>query len=155
MCIRDRSFGKHDPPYPGPGCKNLSPILLSKPIPRAISSTSAPTFSQRSAISLIKIILIANIELLAYLINSEDRLVVKIIGKSSSTCFLYIEFRVNIEFLFFVPRITLSGFSKSKIAEPSLKNSGFETTSKSMEGFTNLIISSTLSAIKCQFQFTP
>ena len=120
---------------------------MSKPIPRAISSTSAPTFSQRSAISFIKIILIANIELLAYLISSDDRLVVKIIGKLLSKCFLYIEFKVDIEFLFFVPKIILSGFSKSKIAEPSLKNSGFETTSKSMDGFTKLIISSTLSHV--------
>ena len=46
-----------------------------------------------------------------------------------------------------MPIIILSGFSKSKIADPSLKNSGFETTSKLIDGLFKLIISSTLSHV--------
>jgi hypothetical protein len=48
------SFGKQEPPYAGPALKNLLPILLSKPIPMEISSTSIPVFSHKFAISLIK-----------------------------------------------------------------------------------------------------
>jgi hypothetical protein len=48
------SFGKQEPPKPGPACRNFGPILLSSPMPRATSCTSAPTLSQRSAISLMK-----------------------------------------------------------------------------------------------------
>ena len=42
----------------------------SRPMPRATSCTSAPTFSQRSAISLMKVILVARKALAAYLISS-------------------------------------------------------------------------------------
>jgi hypothetical protein len=38
----------------GPALKNRLPILLSKPIPMEISSTSIPVFSHKFAISLIK-----------------------------------------------------------------------------------------------------
>ena len=31
------SLGKHDPPYPGPACKNFDPIRLSIPIALATS----------------------------------------------------------------------------------------------------------------------
>src|ERR1700716_3316984 len=38
------SFGKHEPPKPGPACRNFEPMRLSSPMPRATSCTSAPTF---------------------------------------------------------------------------------------------------------------
>src|SRR5215510_6079984 len=64
------SLGKHEPPKPGPACRNFGPIRLSSPMPRATSCTSAPTFSARSAISLIKVIFVARNALAAYLISS-------------------------------------------------------------------------------------
>ena len=42
----------------------------SSPMPRATSCTSPPTFSHRSAISLMKVILVARKALAAYLISS-------------------------------------------------------------------------------------
>ena len=48
-------------------------MRLSMPMPRATSCTLAPTFSQRSAISLMKVILVARNALAAYLISSEVR----------------------------------------------------------------------------------
>ena len=45
----------------------------SSPMPRATSCTSAPTVSQRSAISLMKVILVARNALAAYLISSAAR----------------------------------------------------------------------------------
>src|SRR5438128_4265425 len=63
------SFGKQEPPKPGPACRNFWPIRLSRPMPRATSCTLAPTFSARSAISLIKAILVARNELAAYFVQ--------------------------------------------------------------------------------------
>ena len=65
------SFGKQEPPKPGPACRNFGPMRLSRPMPRATSCTSAPAFSQRSAISLMKVILVARKALAAYLISSD------------------------------------------------------------------------------------
>ena len=48
-------------------------MRLSSPMPRATSCTSAPTFSHRSAISLMKVILVARKALAAYLISSAVR----------------------------------------------------------------------------------
>ena len=48
-------------------------MRLSMPMPRATSCTLAPTFSQRSAISLMKVILTARNALAAYLMSSEVR----------------------------------------------------------------------------------
>ena len=67
--------------------------------------------------------------------SSEDLLEVKIIGYSFSICRLYISLIDSIALIFDVPTIILSGFSKSVIADPSLKNSGFETTSNFLLGF--------------------
>ena len=53
----------------------------------------------------------------------------------------------SIALIFDVPTIILSGFSKSVIADPSLKNSGFETTSNFLLGFFLDIISSILSHV--------
>ena len=55
-------------------------MRLSSPMPRATSCTSAPTFSERSAISLMKVILVARNAFAAYLINSAVRRAVNISG---------------------------------------------------------------------------
>ena len=52
----------------------------SRPMPRATSWTSAPTFSQRSAISLMKVILVARKALPAYLVTSAVSMLVNTIG---------------------------------------------------------------------------
>ena len=57
-------------------------MRLSAPMPRATSCTFAPTFSQRSAISLMKVIFIARKALPAYLMSSAVRRVVNIIGEA-------------------------------------------------------------------------
>ena len=72
------SFGKQEPPYAGPARKKRLPILLSRPIPIEISSTSIPVFSHKFAISLIKVIFVAKKAFDAYLISSEALLLVKI-----------------------------------------------------------------------------
>src|SRR5210317_928157 len=71
------SFGKQVPPYAGPALKNRLPILLSKPIPIEISSTSIPVFSHKFAISLIKVIFVAKKAFDAYLISSAALLLVE------------------------------------------------------------------------------
>ncbi len=38
-----RVLRKQDPPKPGPACRNLEPMRLSSPMPRATSCTSPPT----------------------------------------------------------------------------------------------------------------
>src|SRR5204863_6069285 len=79
---RHRVLGKAGAAVAGPAWRNLVPIRLSRPMPRATSWTSAPTFSQRSAISLMKVILVARKPLAAYLISSEVSMPVKMIGVS-------------------------------------------------------------------------
>ena len=62
--------------------KKFLPILPSNPIPVETSLTLAPTFSHKSAISLIKVILVAKKEFAAYLISSAVSLFVNKIGVS-------------------------------------------------------------------------
>ena len=76
------SLGKHDPPNPGPGCKNRLPMRASSPIPRATSSTSAPARSHKSAISLMNVTFIARNALAAYFVNSAVSIPVNKIGAS-------------------------------------------------------------------------
>ena len=52
----------------------------SSPIPRATSCTSAPTFSQRSAISLMNVIFAARKALPAYFVTSAVSMLVKTIS---------------------------------------------------------------------------
>ena len=56
----------------------------SMPMPRATSCTSAPTFSHRSAISLMNVTFIARKELAAYLVSSAVSIPVNRIGASIS-----------------------------------------------------------------------
>src|SRR3546814_17345319 len=65
-------------------CRNLEPMRLSRPMPRATSCTSAPTFSHRSAISLMKVILVARNALAAYLVSSAPLRVITTKGDLSS-----------------------------------------------------------------------
>ena len=62
-----RSFGRHEPPNPGPACKNKEPILGSIPITFATSSTLAPGIVwQRLEIEFIKLIFVAKNALLEF-----------------------------------------------------------------------------------------
>ena len=45
-------------------------MRLSEPIPRRTASISAPSFSDKLAISFIKLIFVANIQLAAYFVSS-------------------------------------------------------------------------------------
>lgn len=77
------SFGKQLPPYPIPAFKNLSPMRLSRPIPFAMSLMFPPERSQKPAISLMKLILVARKEFAAYLMISAVFMSVKKIGVSN------------------------------------------------------------------------
>ena len=76
-----------------------------------------------------KVILVARNELAAYFVNSADFSSIKYIGFPWRTNGLYNSSRIFLAFADSVPITTLSGFKKSETAYPSLKNSGFETTS--------------------------
>ena len=123
-------------------------MRLSRPMPRATSCTLAPTFSQRSAISLMKVIFVARNALAAYLMSSdgaaageEERRAVEVKravdfaaspsrARSSST-----------------PMTMRSGRLKSSIAAPSRRNSGLETTAKSASGRASRMMRSTSSPV--------
>ena len=97
-------------------------------MPLANAFTSAPTLSHRSAISFIKLILVAKNEFEAYFISSEVLRLVNNIGVSLIKRGLYIAFMIFIASLHSVPTTILSGCLKSFIAAPSLRNSGLDTT---------------------------
>ena len=80
------------------------------------------------AISLINEIFVAKKAFEAYLIISAVRISVLTIGQRSGA---YNSSIAAIAFGFFEPRTTRSGRIKSPIADPSRRNSGFETTLKS------------------------
>ncbi len=129
-----------------PANRKRLPIRVSVPIPRRMLSTSAPTFSHKLAISFIKVIFVASIAFAAYLVISELRSSITIIGLPLRTNGSYRVVILSAAFLLRVPITTLSGFIKSSTAAPSLKNSGFETTSNSASVFEE-IFSCTLSAV--------
>ena len=122
------SLGKQDPPYAGPALKNLLPILLSVPIPMETSSIFTPIFSHKLANSFINVILVAKKAFEAYLINSAALLDVFIYFAPLEIRGEYKFLSILLDFLLFVPITILSGYIKSLIASPSLKNSGLETT---------------------------
>ncbi|KKQ79486.1 MAG: hypothetical protein UT01_C0038G0004 [Candidatus Daviesbacteria bacterium GW2011_GWA1_38_7] len=121
-------MGKHDPPYPIPAFKKCGFILLSNPIPLAMSVISAPTFSDKLAILFINDILVAKNALEAYLISSE---LLRSVTTNGHLSFSYIFWTNCAAFLFLEPITMRSVFAKSSIADPSFKNSGLETTSNS------------------------
>ena len=65
-----------------------------------------------------------------FLLNLERSSVENSIGVSLKFNGLYNFSKIVFENLLSTPHITLSGLIKSSIADPSLKNSGFEATSK-------------------------
>ena len=81
--IAEVSFGKQEPPKPGPACRNFGPMRVSRPMPMATSWTFAPTFSQTLAISLMNVIFVARKPFAAYLISSADSTFVTTNGISS------------------------------------------------------------------------
>jgi hypothetical protein len=121
------SFGKQEPPYAGPALKNLEPILLSSPIPSATSSTFTLTFSHKFAISLIKLIFVAKKALEAYFISSAALLEQGTKTAPLFTIGRYNSLNIFITLLSFAPITTRSGYLKSLIASPSLRNSGLDT----------------------------
>ena len=97
-------------------------------MPKEISSTLIPVFSQRFAISLIKVIFVARKALEAYFISSAPLLFV---AKKLAPLFIKGKYRffIIVNALSWLEPITiLSGYLKSLIASPSLKNSGLEIT---------------------------
>mmetsp|Transcript_8269 Transcript_8269/g.28399 ORF Transcript_8269/g.28399 Transcript_8269/m.28399 type:complete len:251 (+) Transcript_8269:821-1573(+) len=138
------SFWKQDPPKPTLAFRNLGPILESAPMHLAISDTSAPVFSQRAEMELMEEILWARKAFAASLASSEDhRLLVRIC--SSGTHWAYTSLRVWIAFrplgVCLPPMMTLSGFSRSLMAVPSARNSGFDRMSKRAPSLRTLLLS--------------
>ena len=88
--------------------------------------TSAPASSQMFAIALMKEILDARNAFEAYLIISAEGTSVMIIGRSSGA---YSSSSVIATCWVRAPMTMRSGRSVSSIAEPSRRNSGFDTTS--------------------------
>ncbi len=101
----------------------------SSPMPFMTWLTSAPAASQILPIALMKEILAARNAFEAYLITSAEGRSVMIIGRSSGA---YSSTSVIATCWVGAPITIRSGRSVSSIAEPSRRNSGFETTSKSM-----------------------
>ena len=122
------SFGKQDPPYAGPALKNRLPILLSSPIPIEISSMFISVFSHKFAISFINVIFVAKKAFDAYFISSAALLDVFKYWAPFEINGEYKFFKILFDFLSLEPTTILSGYVKSLIASPSLRNSGFETT---------------------------
>lgn len=116
---------KQLPPHPGPGRKNSVPIRLSYPIPTTTSFTSAPTPSQIAAIALMNDNFVAKNAFAAYLIVSADA------GSVTNTCARTLSYKPPTRIAAARsshPTTTRSGRRKSSTAEPSRKNSGFDTT---------------------------
>lgn len=105
---------------------------MSEPIPLLTDSTFAPTFSQRLAISFIKLILVASIEFAAYFVISADGTSIKSMGCPFKVKGLYSLLIISFALSDSAPTTILSGYIKSFMAEPSLRNSGLEATSKSI-----------------------
>ena len=103
----------------------------SLPMPCRTSSISAPKRSAKFAISFIKLILVANMQFAAYLVNSALRTpITKILS------WLRLKGSYNSRKSFSarglsVPITMRSGRWQSTTAAPSFKNSGLDTTSNS------------------------
>ena len=114
-------------------------------MPAATSLTSAPSSSQMAAISLMKEMRVARKALEAYLIISAVRRSVTTIGARRARCSCA---TFSAASLFSEPSTTRSGLRKSLMADPSRRNSGLETTAKSMGcGWVRETISATQSPV--------
>ena len=109
-----------------PARRNCEPIRSSRPIPRATSSTSAPSSSDTFAISLMNEILVARKAFEASLIISALATSVLTTGASSGA-YRAATRSANSREPSSAPTTTRSGFMKSATALPSFRNSGFET----------------------------
>ena len=107
-------------------------MRLSEPIPLRTILTSAPTNSQRLAMSFIKLIRVASIELAAYFVISAEGISMKITRKLFSKNGRYNLVISSLAFSDSTPTTTRSGVIKSFIALPSFRNSGLLATSKSI-----------------------
>ena len=103
-------------------------MRLSRPMPRATSCTLAPTFSQRSAISLMKVTFIARKAFAAYFVSSAVRREVNRIGAWLRYSGRYSSVITVLVRSSSAPMTIRSGRLKSAIAAPSRRNSGFDTT---------------------------
>ena len=99
-------------------------------MPFRTSRTSAPTRSQMLAISLIKEILVANMQLAAYLVISALRTLMTITFSRLRAYGAYKTRSRSAAWQLSVPTMIRSGFMKSLTASPSFKNSGLKITSK-------------------------
>lgn len=98
----------------------------SDPIPFRTRSTSAPTASQRLAISFMKEMRVASIAFAAYLVISAEAMSMKMIGFPVRTNGAYSSAITLRAWSLSTPRTTRSGLRKSSTAAPSLRNSGLE-----------------------------
>merc|ERR1719231_1505779 len=144
------SFWKHEPPKPTDGLRNLGPMRVSTPIACATSATFAPVTSHSAEIELIDEMRCARKALAVSFESSADqRLVV-------STCSVGTQRRYTLARhctaalpwgVTGPPTRTRSGLKRSSMAVPSARNSGLESTWKSVaahEACMTLAIASTV-----------
>ena len=115
-----------------PGTGTTDPMRVSEPIPRRTCRTSAPTLSQRFAISFMNEMRVASIALAAYFVSSAEAWSMTRIGWPVRTKGSYSSRMIASTFGSSVPMTTRSGFRKSSTAAPSFRNSGFETTANGL-----------------------
>ena len=113
-----------------PGKRKDDPMRESVPMPLRTSPTSAPTRSQRLAISFMNEIRLASIALAAYLVSSAEARSITRTGLPVRTNGAYSSRITASACASSVPTITRSGLRKSSTAAPSFRNSGLETTAK-------------------------
>ena len=101
-------------------------------MPWRTESTSAPTSSQRLAMSFMKDMRVASMALAAYLVISAEGMSMNITRKSFIMNGLYRRVITSRARSLSMPTTTRSGDMKSLMAAPSLRNSGLEATSKGM-----------------------
>src|SRR5690606_13891890 len=122
------SLGKHEPPHPGPGCKNACPIRRSSPMPSVTAAISAPTNSHNSATALTYDNFTAKKQFAAYLTISALAASVSTVGAPNRAYNPATRSAASGES---DPTTIRSGRRKSATAEPSRKNSGLLTTATS------------------------
>ena len=104
-------------------------MRVSLPMPARTILTSAPTSSQRLAMSFINEIRVASMELAAYFVISAEGMSMKMTRKLLMRNGLYRRVSSFLAFSLSTPTTTRSGLIKSLMALPSFRNSGFEATS--------------------------
>ena len=131
------SFLKHEPPNPRPAFRNLEPRRESRPIALAISSMSAPVRSQIELTVLILLIRCASMAFATNLESSEDqRFTVTILERSTHAPYTSssVAAAARPASVRELPIRIRSGLSRSLIAVPSARNSGFERISNGTLG---------------------